>query len=249
MIEKSKVFSPVRSRTGMNQSSKYLFPLFTGILVFGFVFFYMRYYQTLLSKDRSENYNVKVIPINLDDSNLAELDKQVFSYLAVIDAGSSGCRAHVYRYGKLGSLTGPLYVLPQHQSQKVKPGLSSFANSPMEAGPSLSKLIDFIKTQVPENLWKDTPIWLKATAGLRLLEKSASDAVLLSVRQFLKDPQNSPFIFKSSYASIISGNEEGAFGWIAFNYLKKVIGPRKTGNVLPFAVVEMGGASSQVSEK
>ena len=25
----------------------------------------------------------------------------------------------------------------------------------------------------------------------------------------------------------ISGNEEGGFGWIAFNYLKKIIGPKK----------------------
>ena len=30
----------------------------------------------------------------------------------------------------------------------------------------------------------------------------------------------------SSFLSI-SGNEEGGFGWIAFNYLKKVIGPKK----------------------
>ena len=28
----------------------------------------------------------------------------------------------------------------------------------------------------------------------------------------------------------ISGNEEGGFGWIAFNYLKKIIGPKKVRN-------------------
>jgi len=91
-------------------------------------------FNNLLSKDRSEAYNVKVLPDNLDDTSLILLDKEAFSYLAMIDAGSSGCRAHVYRYGKLGSIKGPLYVLPQHESFKVKPGLSTFANHPQDAG-------------------------------------------------------------------------------------------------------------------
>ena len=45
------------------------------------------------------------------------------------------------------------------------------------------------------------------------------------------------------------GNEEGGFGWIAFNYLKKIIGPKKSATAeSPYAVVEMGGASAQVSQ-
>ena len=32
---------------------------------------------------------------------------------------------------------GPLYVLPQPESKKVKPGLSSFAKNPADAGASL----------------------------------------------------------------------------------------------------------------
>ena len=99
-------------------------------------------------QDRSDTYKVKVIPSSLDDSALNGLPKDTFSYLAMIDAGSSGCRAHVYRYGKLGSLEGPLYVLPQHVSKKIKPGLSSFAENPQDAGKSLTGLVDFIKTQV-----------------------------------------------------------------------------------------------------
>jgi Golgi nucleoside diphosphatase len=105
-----------------------------------------------------------------------------------------------------------------------------------------------MKEQVPEDQWAYTPIWLKATAGMRLIDKAQSDAVLLSVRGFLGDSAKSPFMFRQSWARIISGNEEGGFGWIAFNYLKKVIGPKKVEGVLPYAVVEMGGASSQVSQ-
>lgn len=200
-------------------------------------------------KDRATNYNVRVLPASLNDEELSSLSKESFSYLAMIDAGSSGCRAHVYRYGKLGTITGPLYILPQHVSKKIKPGLSSFAKNPHDAGPSLQQLVDFVKEQVPEAFQATTPIWLKATAGLRMVASNERDAILSSVRQFLGNKEHSPFIFRSSYASVISGSEEGGFGWIAYNYLKKIIGPKATAlGTAPYAVVEMGGASTQVTQ-
>ena len=56
-------------------------------------------------------------------------------------------------------------------------------------------------------------------------------------------------MFRHTWARIISGNEEGGFGWIAYNYLKKVIGPKAlASSSVPYAVVEMGGASLQVSQ-
>jgi hypothetical protein len=204
--------------------------------------------SNFMPADRSENYKVKVIPADMDDEALNALPKETFSYLAMIDAGSSGCRAHIYRYGKLGSLTGKLYILPHHVSKKVKPGLSSFANNPQDAGPSLKDLITFMKQEVPESDWSVTPIWLKATAGLRMLDTRTSDAVLKSVKDFLSNKEVSPFLFLPSWARIISGNEEGGFGWIAYNYLRKIIGPKKVPGQAPYAVVEMGGASSQVSQ-
>ena len=226
------------------------------VLVFVLAYFGVHYmqidHQTLpmLAKDRSESYNVKILPENLSDKELNELPKESFSYLAMIDAGSSGCRAHVYRYGKLGTLSGPLYILPQHQSKKVKPGLSTFADKPQEAGVSLADLVSFLKEQVPEKDWDVTPIWLKATAGLRMLPSEKSEAILDSVRAFLSDKKASPFLFRASWAKVIPGNEEGGFGWIAFNYLKKIIGPKRDRQapLHPYAVIEMGGASAQVSQ-
>jgi Golgi nucleoside diphosphatase len=227
--------------------------LFAVLLFLSYIaisFFELPPAMKLLDSDRSKNYRVKVLPASMTDAELHALPKDSFSYLAMIDAGSSGCRAHVYRYGKLGSIDGPLYVLPQHQSKKVKPGLSSFANNPDDAGPSLNGLVDFLREQVPEADWTVTPIWLKATAGLRMLPTSTSDAILESVRKHLLNPQNSPFYFRYSFARIIPGNEEGGFGWIAYNYLKKIIGPKKSSveKLSPYTVIEMGGASAQVSQ-
>ena len=176
----------------------------------------------------------------------------IISYVTMIDAGSSGCRAHVFRYGVLGSAEGPLYVLPKHDSKKVKPGLSSFANEPQSAGISLTGLVDFMKEQIPADKWATTPIYLKATAGLRMLNTETSDMIIQSVREFLDDSRNSPFYFEPNNAKIIPGIEEGAFGWISVNYLKKVIGPFRPKGPIDkqnaFAVVEMGGASSQITQ-
>lgn len=200
--------------------------------------------------DRAANFNVKVLPSNLSDEDLNALPKEKFSYLTMIDAGSSGCRAHVYKYGKLDSLGGALYILPQHLSKKVKPGLSTFAGNPQDAGKYLADLIEFIKEQVPEEDWAVTPIWLKATAGLRMLDTKVSDQILTSVRSYLGTKSSSPFLFRPSWASVISGQEEGGCGWIAYNYLKRVIGPKKPDNPdHPYAVVEMGGASAQVTQQ
>jgi len=203
----------------------------------------------LMHKDRASTYNVRVLPASLSDEELDALPKDAFSYLAMIDAGSSGCRAHVYRYGKLGTQSGPLYILPAHVSKKIKPGLSSFAENPNDAGQSLQQLVEFVKEQVPEAFQSTTPIWLKATAGLRLVPAAVREGILASVRQFLGSKANSPFIFRPSYAAVIPGSEEGGFGWIAYNYLKKIIGPKAVDKTqAPYAVVEMGGASSQVTQ-
>ena len=148
-----------------------------------------------LDRDRTRHYNVKVLPKSLTDGDLASLPKSAFSYIAMVDAGSSGCRAHVYRYGKLGSVDGDLYVLPAHDSYKVKPGLSTFEENPEDAGKSLQGLVDFLKEQVPAEDWPTTPFYVKATAGLRMLEPKTSEAILQSVRSFLGDKKHSPFMF------------------------------------------------------
>jgi apyrase len=123
-------------------------------------------------------YNIKIIPstnAGEGDEKYDSLPKDAFSYITIVDAGSSGCRAHVYRYSKMGDITGKLYVIPKHNNKKIKPGLSSFASKPSEAGASLSGLVDFVKTEIPESMWSTSPIMLMATAGLRMLPPETSE--------------------------------------------------------------------------
>lgn len=179
----------------------------------------------------------------IDDANL--------HFMAVIDAGSSGSRVHVYQYTSPlspGTSGDRVRVLPNHATFKQKPGLSSFESHPSDAGSSLESLIVFAKEHVPADKVATTPIMLKATAGLRLVQQKSPEAVasiLDSARGVLS---GSGFLFKPENAEIISGQEEGKLGWLALNYLvASSTGANLRGGDALWGLLEMGGASVQVS--
>ncbi len=124
-------------------------------------------------------------------------------------------------------------------------GLSSYASNPDKAGPSLAPHIAWAKSQLQAPSVNappaSVPLYLKATAGLRILPPTQQSLILASVRQFLSQ---SGFLFKDSNARVISGEEEGAFGWVAVNYLKNTLTgePGQT-----FGALDMGGASTQIT--
>ncbi len=48
-------------------------------------------------------------------------------------------------------------------------GISSYIQNTPAAGESLKKCLDVAKAAIPEGQWKATPVYLGATAGMRLL--------------------------------------------------------------------------------
>jgi len=186
--------------------------------------------------------------LSSDGSDTSKTKQKGQKYMAVIDAGSSGSRIHVYKYSHRGSSSKT--VEPDHFTLKGKPALSSFASNPTGAGDSLALLVAFAKEHVPADMVKSTPIVLKATAGLRIVQQDqpqAVESILQSVKTTLG---NSGFQFDPSDAQVISGKEEGMLGWMALNYLYDATQAksnlRKAGAPI-WSVLEMGGASVQVS--
>lgn len=57
--------------------------------------------------------------------------------------------------------------------------------------------------------------------GMRMLESDRAEAVLGRVNSLLSDPGFSPFRYHSRNTRILSGEEEGAFAWLAVNYLNR----------------------------
>ena len=51
---------------------------------------------------------------------------------------------------------------------------------------SVLNLLEKAKSLVPSDSWDDTPVALKATAGLRLLPRHLSDSILKEVSHYLK---------------------------------------------------------------
>lgn len=181
----------------------------------------------------------------------------------VLDAGSSGTRLHVYRWDdparalKNASFESA-HSLPvlktknRKWTKKMSPGVSSFGDHPQDVGPGhLQALVQHAVDVVPEHAHPDTPIFLLATAGMRLLPPAQQHALLSEICSYFR--QNSRFYLPDCdlHVQVIPGETEGLYGWIAANYLlggfdhPEAHAHGKGHHTYGF--LDMGGASAQIA--
>ncbi|XP_007420660.1 ectonucleoside triphosphate diphosphohydrolase 8 isoform X1 [Python bivittatus] len=173
-------------------------------------------------------------------------------YGLVFDAGSSHTSLFVYQWPmEKENNTG---MVSQMFSCNVKGlGISSYASNPPQAGASLQECLKAAMEVIPPERQRESPIYLGATAGMRLLSmqnKSAAAQILEAVSQTI---QQYPVNFQG--ARIISGKEEGTFGWITINYLLNSFtqySVKDRGWIRPpsaniLGALDLGGASTQIS--
>ncbi|NXX16339.1 ENTP8 diphosphohydrolase, partial [Podargus strigoides] len=173
-------------------------------------------------------------------------------YGMVFDAGSSHTSLFVYEWDSdKENNTG---VVSQTLSCDVQgQGISSYASDPPKAGDSLRECLDKALKVIPAAEQRDVPAYLGATAGMRLLREqnsSATDQVLAEVTKTMREY---PMAFKG--AQILTGEEEGTYGWITINYLLESFtkySPKAHTWVRPavaniFGALDLGGASTQIS--
>jgi hypothetical protein len=90
-------------------------------------------------------------------------------------------------------------------------------------------------------------LWVKATAGVRYEgSKQKRDAVLKETDRCLGDPANygAPSDFRWKDASVISGEEEGMYAWLAVNHVARTL----RGDIsATLGIVEVGGKSAQLA--
>uniref|UniRef100_G1MRZ2 Ectonucleoside triphosphate diphosphohydrolase 8 n=1 Tax=Meleagris gallopavo TaxID=9103 RepID=G1MRZ2_MELGA len=160
-------------------------------------------------------------------------------YGMVFDAGSSHTSLFVYEWDSdKQNNTG---VVSQTFSCDVQgPGITSYANDPPKAGDSLRECLEEALKVVPAAKQRDVSAYFGATAGMRLLS-SAADQVLAEIAKTI---QEYPVAFCG--AQIITGEEEGAYGWITINYLLESF-TKVGGKKHFFGALDLGGASTQIS--
>lgn len=132
-------------------------------------------------------------------------------------------------------------------------GLSSFGDNPDGVAGYLEPLIQHARSQIPPSLESDTPLFLLATAGMRLLTPlqqarvlNAACAYLRTASAFRIEPESKDGPCGSS-VQIITGEEEGLFGWIAVNYLMDGFAGRSKNEKTTYGFLDMGGASTQIA--
>lgn len=162
------------------------------------------------------------------------------TYVAVIDAGSSGTRLTVFSSRDTDGIR-PQVVF--ESSLKTK-GLSSFEGSPDQAGPQaieplLVQLTSYIQTAGLTNT--DVPIALLGTAGLRAVRETnpaVVDSILISTRTTL-EANGFPILANR----ILPAVQEASLAWLDANALAGTLNQKKNS----IGIIEVGGASAQVA--
>lgn len=165
--------------------------------------------------------------------------EDAYEYVVMIDAGSTGSRVHVYTFDT--SVSPPKLI--KEDFEMLKPGLSSFDTDTEGAAASLDPLLNLALKSIPKSKHSCSPVAVKATAGLRLLGTTKSNAILKQVKLHLEEDYPFPVV-QGDGVSIMEGSDEGVFAWITANYLLGNIGSSKRTDTA--AVFDLGGGSTQI---
>lgn len=183
-------------------------------------------------------------------------------YGIIFDAGSSGTRLHIYRWldsdkarkeagvKELQSL--PVLETKSKWTEKIHPGISTFGEKPDRVGPDhLESLYNKARKVIPTHLEEDTPVFLLATAGMRLLPEDQRNEILQRICSYTRS--NTKFQLPDCHVHIqvIPGEVEGLYGWVAANYLLGGFDAPKDHahgkDHHTYGFLDMGGASAQIA--
>ena len=169
----------------------------------------------------------------------------------VLDAGSSGTRILVFRW-RAGS---PLASLEQVLHRRRNPGLSACAASgsqKVQRACSRDAIAEILTVGAAAGLDTATiggvNVYLRATAGLRLLEPRAREALLAGAHDAISE---SPFASSTelTYPRMIDGADEAVFDWLSANAALGLLSDTAAAAPASHTVgaLDLGGASTQIA--
>uniref|UniRef100_A0A915KF03 Uncharacterized protein n=1 Tax=Romanomermis culicivorax TaxID=13658 RepID=A0A915KF03_ROMCU len=182
-------------------------------------------------------------------------------FAIMMDAGSTGTRVHIFEFSHNVHDKSAPFKLEREIYDSVSPGLSYYLTDPNQAANSILPLLKRAESVVSKSQWVHTPLALKATAGLRLLDAPKADAIIETVDNMF---DGTSFLTNEDSVSIMTGIDEGIFGWFTLNFLLERLSSIKyekfnemiddnvsssTINPSTAAALDLGGGSTQITFK
>ena len=115
----------------------------------------------------------------------------------------------------------------------------------------LESLLKHALKHVPKKEVPNTPIFLLATGGMRLVDEARRKALLSEICSYARESTGFQLPDCDLHVQVISGETEGLYGWVAANYLLQGFDDNRQHkhgkNHHTFGFVDMGGASAQIA--
>ena len=150
--------------------------------------------------------------------------------LAVVDAGSTGTRLHIYAYDK-SELETPINI-KELWSKKINLALGNLYLGQA----TVNTYLDTLFSDAPSHT---LPVYFYATGGMRLHSYVKQQRYYEHLKHWFAEQSQWQLVD----AKTITGKEEGKYGWLAINYK---LGRLETPSQSFASVMDMGGASVQV---
>ncbi|GAU96311.1 hypothetical protein RvY_07774 [Ramazzottius varieornatus] len=184
-------------------------------------------------------------------------------YMVVLDAGSTHTALYVYKWNDREKADGRTNHHLVRRIEQIankyceKKGFASYADSSAIPG-KLESCLAYAMEHVPTSHAPSTEVHVGGTAGLRLLRSdnmTAANGVLDAIRDGIRN--YSTFQLVPENVRIISGEEEGFYGWATANYLAGTFPMFQSSNFselvnstiskTPYGFLQLGGASAQIA--
>jgi Golgi nucleoside diphosphatase len=167
-------------------------------------------------------------------------------YAVIIDAGSTGSRSFIFQFSS-DPVSGTRRVATVN-SMKVTPGLSSFGSNPEDVVSYMAPLLYNAANVIDKKHHAKTKIYIKATAGMRLIPENEQANIWESLITGLINDENIPFHIAPTDFGTIDGYYEAYYAVLASNYiagridgdLRRIKGKNMVG------AMDMGGSSTQL---
>ncbi|CAK7900954.1 golgi apyrase [[Candida] anglica] len=185
-----------------------------------------------------------------------------FKYGIVIDSGSSGSRIQIYKWedykytlehsnGDNSKLQSPPKIIQEKDwTLKIKPGISTYADKTRDIWPThYQKLLRYAEEIIPQEKHRETPVFVLATAGMRLLPHGKQRKILKETCESIRSNTEFSIPNCSDFVQVIDGETEGLYGWLGLNYLMGQFDNYSSDLEKHESIgfMDMGGASTQIA--